>query len=113
MKNNILLRNKHTGKEVYVTIGFSWTTLFFGIFPALLRGDWKWGVIMFLLGILTGGTSSLIFPFFYNKLYLKDKLRKGYIIVHIYDLNYLIEKELLDDVEIEYQRANMLTEDSK
>jgi len=58
--------------------GFSWTTLFFGIFPALFRGDFKWALIMFLIGFFTGGLSWLVFPFIYNKLYMNDLITSGY-----------------------------------
>ena len=57
--------------------GFSWTTLFFGFFPALIRGDLKWGLIILIAAAVTG-ISWLIFPFFYNKLYIKELLKKGY-----------------------------------
>lgn len=74
---NMILKNQ-LGFTKEIKVGFSWTTLFFGCFPALFRGDWKWAIIMFLLAWLTGGLSWLVFPFFYNRLYIKDLLSKGY-----------------------------------
>jgi hypothetical protein len=67
-------------------VGFSWTTFFFGFFPALFRGDLKWAVIMFitavLIGIFTLGFGAwipgIIFSFIYNKMYIKELLEKGY-----------------------------------
>ncbi|WP_404451573.1 DUF2628 domain-containing protein [Virgibacillus necropolis] len=70
-----------------VKVGFSWTTFFFGFFPALFRGDLKWAAIMFIiavaLGIVTAGIGtwigSVIFAFIYNKIYIKELLEKGYL----------------------------------
>ena len=60
-------------------VGYSWTMLFFGIFVPLLRGDWKWAAITLLAAIFSYGLVPLIiFPFIYNKFYLKDLIYKGY-----------------------------------
>jgi hypothetical protein len=59
-------------------VGFSWTTFFWGPFPALMRGDWKWGVILLIGAALTSGFTSIIAGFVYNKFYIKDMLAKGY-----------------------------------
>ena len=89
------------GKCKEIKVGFSWTMLFFGVFVPLVRGDWKWFLI--LLGVNTVSTIidlgflygmdlpliivglTLIVPFlmlglsfFYNRLYAKDLYDKGY-----------------------------------
>jgi|GEM_PF-534076 len=58
--------------------GFSWTTLVFGFIPAFMRGDIKWGIIMLLVAMVTGGISWLVFPFIYNKIYIKSLLTEGF-----------------------------------
>ena len=74
------LRNAN-GVTKEVKKGFSWTMLFFGVFVPLVRGDWKWFLISLVAAIFTGGITWLVFPFFYNKLYLNDLLNSGYEIV--------------------------------
>jgi len=64
-------------------IGFSWTTLIFGFWPALFRGQVIMGLIMLILQICTLGLSVLIFPFIYNKLYLNFRLEGGYEFVSV------------------------------
>lgn len=69
-----------------VKVGFSWTTFFFGFFPALFRGDLKWAAIMFIISLLIGGftagigalVSGIVFSFIYNKIYIKELIEKGY-----------------------------------
>ena len=73
---------KHpSGVAKTVKKGFSWTMLFFGIFVPLLRGDFKYFILSLIASLVTFGFSWLIFPFFYNKLYLNDLLEKGYTII--------------------------------
>lgn len=59
-----------------VKAGFSWTTLFFGFFVPLFRGDFKWFLFCLLCDILV--LPWLIFPFIYNKIYIKELLERGY-----------------------------------
>jgi hypothetical protein len=77
------LRNSDTGEEVRVPFGFSWTTFFWGPFPALFRGDWKWAAIIFITAVFTWNFSNFIFAFVYNKLHIKDLLRDGYKVVDV------------------------------
>ena len=74
-----MLKHSQTGALKDVPLGFSWTTLFFGIFPALFRGDFKNALIMFLLALFTLNLSWLIMPFFYNKMYVTDLVSKGWM----------------------------------
>lgn len=74
----IMFENTNTGSIKEAPVGFSWTTLFFGFFPALFRGDWKWALLIFLITVITLGIGGLIFPFIYNKYYIKDLQASGY-----------------------------------
>lgn len=67
-----------TGKIKKAPVGFSWTTFFFGFFPALFRGDWKWGIIMLILLIITAGLAGFVFMFIYNKIYINGLIKAGY-----------------------------------
>lgn len=71
LKNNV-------GLLKTVPTGFSWTTLFFGGFVPLIRGDLKWFAIMLFLAFFSFGISWLIFPFVYNKVFIKGLLEKGF-----------------------------------
>ena len=61
-----------------VPLGFSWTTFFFGGFPALIRGDWTTGLILIVINAITYGVAGIIAAFLYNKYYAKSLFEKGY-----------------------------------
>jgi hypothetical protein len=75
---SIVFKHPHTGAMRQAPVGFSWTVFFFGFFPPLFRGDWKWAAIIFLLSLLTMGLSNLVFIFLYNKFYIKDLIGAGF-----------------------------------
>jgi hypothetical protein len=54
--------------------GFSWKTLKFGAFVPLVRGDLAWFFIGIILAGCTFGFALLVFPFTYNKIYVKKLL---------------------------------------
>lgn len=79
----------NAGMELECPVGFSWTTLLFGFFVPLLRGDLI-GMLIHILGSLfTVGFFWLIWPFFYNKNYINRLLEKGYIPFSNKDLSIL------------------------
>ena len=91
------LNLKHPEFEVTkeVPVGFSWTILFFGFFPPLFRGDFKWGLIMLIAALFTSFISSLIFMFIYNKIYLKSLLEMGYTSIDSEEVLTAIEAKLI------------------
>ena len=72
--------------------GFSWTTLCFGLFVPLLRGDLKNALIMGVVGLLTCGICWLVFPFFYNKTYINSLLMQGFTGASETDIQILVSK---------------------
>jgi tetrahydromethanopterin S-methyltransferase subunit C len=86
-KDNGLIKNGY--------IGFSWTTLFFGPFPALFRGDlliFVCGlIVMAILGLCTFGiagiAANIIWAFMYNKYYTRSLIEKGYVFDDIPSFN--------------------------
>jgi hypothetical protein len=86
MAKDIYLKHS-TGLTKIGYYGFSWTTFFFGPFPALFRGDFKW----FLIGLLAvliitpvvGPLVPLIWviwAFFYNRIYTRDLIQSGFML---------------------------------
>jgi len=59
------LNLKHPQFQVInqVPVGFSWTVFFFGFFPPIFRGDWKWGLIIFVLAIFTLSRESYFYVY--------------------------------------------------
>lgn len=61
-----------------VPLGFSWTTAFWGGFPALFRGDWGWGIGLLIGNAFTYALAGIVAAFFYNRVYAKSLFDKGY-----------------------------------
>jgi len=88
MATRISMKHKETGIMKDGFYGFSWTTLFFGFFPALFRGDFVTFiggfVISVIIGLITLGIGAffigLIWAFMYNKYYTRKLLERGYVL---------------------------------
>ncbi|OOR50841.1 hypothetical protein BLX05_17590 [Bacillus pseudomycoides] len=89
------LRNENTGQIKQAKLGFSWTVFFFGFFPAIFRGDWKWFLIILIASAFTFGFSNLVFCFIYNKIYINELLSQGYKAADEYSLSALQQKNIV------------------
>jgi len=79
-----ILVNDKTKELKEVKDGFSWTTLFFNGWVPLIRGDFYYLFIMWIVRCITFGVSWLVFPFIYNKLYVSRLInKKGFRIVDV------------------------------
>lgn len=80
------LRNEKNHSYMTVKVGFSWTEMIFGFWTPVFRSDFKWAAILVLAEILFGAFTwgggaflvTIIFAFFYNRLYVKDMIAQGY-----------------------------------
>ena len=71
--------NPANGAAEEIWEGFSWPCLLLGFIWYIYKGMWGWGVIAFILAIITWGISWLVFPFFANAQYAKSLLQNGYL----------------------------------
>lgn len=67
----------------HMPLGFSWTMFFFGPYPMFARKEWFAGIIMLILSVASFNLSGMIAAFFYNKIYAKSILQKGYRVLII------------------------------
>lgn len=95
MATEVQLINPITGVRKTGLYGFSWTSLFFGGFPALFRGDVGIGLGMILLGFVAGFVGlglgwfvvNIIWACVYNKMYTTKLLDGGYKLADTADRN--------------------------
>ena len=104
---SIMFNNPKTGAIKEAPAGFSWTVFFFGFFPPLFRGDFKWGIIMMMLQVLTLGFSNLVFMFIYNKCYIKDLIGAGFKAESISkgDIKYVNQKLGIKIPQLDSEKA--------
>ena len=103
----ITLKNIDTGVIKTAPTGYSWTTFFFGFFPALFRGDLKWAVISLIAGSVFGSFTlfigtfiyDAIFAAFYNKIYIKDLMAKRFTYADEMSRQYLLRNKIITDLD--------------
>jgi len=86
MASKVLMRHPKSGIAKSGYYGFSWTSFFFGGFPALLRGDVAYGIGVIVAGIVAGVFSAgllwfvvaVVWAFVYNKNYSHRLLEAGF-----------------------------------
>lgn len=78
MASVIMMEQPSTGIIKKGFYGFSWTTLFFGGFPAFFRGDLVEGILIIIASCLTGGLAQIIWAFVYNKRYTLKLVSQGF-----------------------------------
>lgn len=86
MATPVQMKHKVSGILKKGYYGFSWTSLFFGGFPALFRGDVAYGLGVLAAGVVFGAFSAgflwfvigLVWAFIYNKNYTHRLLQAGY-----------------------------------
>jgi hypothetical protein len=102
MATSVALRHKDSGILKTGFYGFSWTTLFFGIFPALFRGDFLTFICSFvvyaILGFFTFGigafVASFVWAFLYNGYYTRRLLERGYMLSDTVSANEMARVQL-------------------
>ncbi len=102
MATAIQLENPVTGVKKQGYIGFSWTSLFFGGFPALFRGDVGIGLGMLVVGFIAGFVGvvlgwfivGIIWAFIYNGIYTKKLIESGYKLADTPDRNAMAKSVL-------------------
>ena len=102
MATKIRMKQKDTGLKKDGFVGYSCTTLFFGSFPALFRGDYITFigvfVVLVILGVLSFGIGAflamIVLSFIYNKYYTRKLIEKGYQFNDTPELNKVGEHAL-------------------
>lgn len=100
----ITLRHQDSNAVKKCPTGFSWTTFFFGLFVPLIRGDFKWAAIVFVvftvISVVTAGIGSfgvnIIFAFLYNKIYIRELMNKGFVPADETSQNWCVTNGLLN-----------------
>lgn len=94
MANTIRMVHQNTGIHCDAYEGFSWTTLFFGFVPAVIRGDLYGAAIGFIVFLVCFSALASVIPaflwvawaFLYNANHMTRLVERGYVEKARYDL---------------------------
>ena len=75
--STVTFKNPNSRGIKEAPVGFSFTTLFFGGIPALMRGHAGLGLVQILLAIITWSLSSIVFACIDNKMYVRYLVGEG------------------------------------
>ena len=109
MATEIRMKHRETGQSKTGYIGYSWTTLLFGFFPALFRGDFLTSLALFvtilILGAFSAGigglTAVIMWSFTYNTHYTMALIEKGYEFCDSEEANdFALRKQSVDGSHI-------------
>ena len=106
-----ILVNKETGERKEIPTGFSWTTLFFGLFVPLIRGYFVYFFILLALCVFGFGfiIAWLVCPFLINKHYKEHLLKNGWMTeqAHNKKIEEIEKKERKEAEDAMFQKAFM------
>lgn len=94
MATLVKLRNPNTGITKNGFTGFSWTTFFWGGFPAMFRGDFVLGLVLIILNFFVFWIPGIIAAFVYNKHYTTKLIEAGYVLDDTPENNQRAKQEL-------------------
>ena len=92
----------NTTKEVPFL--FSWTSVIFGFWVPLLRGDFKWFFIYLIVGLLTYSLGVIVLAFFYNKIYINNLIEKGHKPANSKSKELLLSKNIIKNTDESIQQ---------
>lgn len=79
LQRRIVLSNDETYMNKEIPYLYSWISLVFVFFVPLFRGDTRWFLMYLFSTLLTAGIANLILAYFYNRKYILNLLRNGYV----------------------------------
>lgn len=94
-QERVLLHHELLGEYKKVPFLYSWTSAVFGFWVPLFRGDLKWFFIFLIVGIFTFNLGAVVLAFFYNKIYIKNLIEKGYIPADEKSKEFLLSKGII------------------
>ena len=112
MGNKVVMVNNKKEKIKDSPAGFSWTTLIFGFWPALLRGDLLGALVIMVINAGTNSSpvlyvlSSTLIAIFYNYVYINRKINKGYDVPTDNDKELLKEHGYNINTNVSYERGD-------
>jgi hypothetical protein len=98
-RNTIFFEHPQTGVIKKANVGFCWHLVLLGPQLPMYHGLWKLGIATLTVQTLTFGVSNLVLAVWYNKLYIRALLAKGFQVFDA-EIGTLEEVEALIDLKL-------------